>query len=272
MSKHEAWPLAAWLSKRALPPLAVAGLLVVVACLILVSADRRRATTDTGETRASVEESINGVLDRHPERLDEPGFQQAARQALDRPYVAAIWLFAPDGRIAFAEGSTAASAPAGKGVELATDEAKRLASALPSDVLSDRQRTWLLAASTIQREGDHNDIYRHLVRPVRAGDGHEVGLLGVAYHASPTLAAPPNVGYLAALAAFLVGLAVYWLALPAWVLLDARARGERAAVWTAFVLVGNLVALMAYLLTRRPQGAEDGARRDGRFQEGGSPV
>jgi hypothetical protein len=52
-----------------------------------------------------------------------------------------------------------------------------------------------------------------------------------------------------------LGLGVFWLSLPAWVWLDARRRGERAFVWALFVLTGNVVALMAYLLTRtREQG------------------
>jgi hypothetical protein len=37
-----------------------------------------------------------------------------------------------------------------------------------------------------------------------------------------------------------------------WVWLDARARGERAWVWAVFVLLGNLVALITYILARRP--------------------
>jgi hypothetical protein len=35
--------------------------------------------------------------------------------------------------------------------------------------------------------------------------------------------------------------------------LDARARGERAWVWAVFVLLGNLVALITYILARRPR-------------------
>jgi hypothetical protein len=50
-----------------------------------------------------------------------------------------------------------------------------------------------------------------------------------------------------------LGLASYWLSLPAWVWLDARARGERAWVWAVFVLLGNLVGLITYILARRPR-------------------
>jgi hypothetical protein len=32
-----------------------------------------------------------------------------------------------------------------------------------------------------------------------------------------------------------------------------KEHGERALIWAAFVLIGNLVALIAYLLTRTPR-------------------
>ena len=59
-------------------------------------------------------------------------------------------------------------------------------------------------------------------------------------------------GYATALFLVPIGLMVYWLVLPWWVFLDAKARGERAWVWAMFVLLGNLVALFAYLLARHP--------------------
>ena len=46
---------------------------------------------------------------------------------------------------------------------------------------------------------------------------------------------------------------MYWLSLPLWVLLDARERWDYAMVWAIFVLIGNLVALIAYLLARSPR-------------------
>jgi len=49
-----------------------------------------------------------------------------------------------------------------------------------------------------------------------------------------------------------VGLLGYWLALPLWTWLDARQRGDRAWTWSIFVLLGNVMALLAYLLVRDP--------------------
>ena len=50
---------------------------------------------------------------------------------------------------------------------------------------------------------------------------------------------------------FLGGLIAFWLTIPSWMLLDARRRGERAAVWGLFGLLGNVMALVVYLLVRR---------------------
>jgi hypothetical protein len=60
------------------------------------------------------------------------------------------------------------------------------------------------------------------------------------------------------LLAGLLALAVYWLCLPLWVWLDARERGERAWAWAVFVLLGNPVALPAYILARVPRSAPAG--------------
>ena len=48
----------------------------------------------------------------------------------------------------------------------------------------------------------------------------------------------------------LIGLILFWLSIPAWMTLDAKKRRERAAVWGLFGLLGNMIALVVYLLVR----------------------
>ena len=48
----------------------------------------------------------------------------------------------------------------------------------------------------------------------------------------------------------LIGLILFWLSIPAWMTLDAQKRRERAAVWGLFGLLGNMIALVVYLLVR----------------------
>ena len=54
----------------------------------------------------------------------------------------------------------------------------------------------------------------------------------------------------------LVGLILFWLSIPAWMTLDAQQRRERAAVWGLFGLLGNMIALVVYLLVRQNNGED----------------
>ena len=51
-------------------------------------------------------------------------------------------------------------------------------------------------------------------------------------------------------------LILFWLSLPAWMVLDAQKRRERAAVWGLFGLLGNMIALVVYLLVRQNNGED----------------
>lgn len=55
-----------------------------------------------------------------------------------------------------------------------------------------------------------------------------------------------NTTGIAALASFIL----FWLSIPAWIALDAQKRREKAAVWGIFGLLGNMIALVVYLLVR----------------------
>ena len=46
------------------------------------------------------------------------------------------------------------------------------------------------------------------------------------------------------------GLLLFWLSIPAWMALDAEKRRERAAAWGLLGLLGNMIALVVYLLVR----------------------
>ena len=55
-----------------------------------------------------------------------------------------------------------------------------------------------------------------------------------------------NTTGIAAFASFFL----FWLFIPAWIALDAQKRREKAAVWGLFGLLGNMIALVVYLLVR----------------------
>ena len=48
-------------------------------------------------------------------------------------------------------------------------------------------------------------------------------------------------------------LILFWLSIPAWMALDAQKRRERAAAWGLFGLLGNMIALVVYLLVRESE-------------------
>jgi len=238
-------------SKTALSALALLAPLVTVVCAIIASMMLMPLHVDTGQTIASVKPTVDKLTELRPASLDDPELLKAVKEALYAPCIATLWLIGPDGRIVWAAGSTAQSTTMGSTVEtLATDDTKCILSALPQGILNENSRLWLLTASAIRREGDHNDIYRHLLRPIQLSKNSQPAILGVAY-----LASAAEVGWLykSVVITGLLSLIIYWFSLPLWVFLDAKENGERASIWAAFVLIGNLVALMAYILTRPPR-------------------
>lgn len=236
--------------KRWLPVVAAISLLAVLSGFVFVSKARRQMTFDSGETSLTVEAALSELQALRPSSLDDPQLRQALDKFRLSRYVVSVWLIRPDGQIAF---SNARLANRGQVDEYATEETRRILSEMPEDFLTPPQKTALLAASAIQSEGEHNDIYRQMIRPLRAGDDSDLGFVGVSYDVSPEPGKFPGIGYAVALFAIPLGLAVYGLALAWWAFLDAKARGERAWVWALFVVLGNLVALFAYLLARQPQ-------------------
>lgn len=245
--------------KKLLPAVALVGASTALIGFVLISYQRASFLVDTGETRPAVEATVARLQALRPASVDDPALRRAVEETLHAPYVATVWLFAPDGRVVYSAGSAAIRGQGSAG-DLATDEARRLLATLPEGALSEQQRTWILTASAIQAEGEHNDVYRHMLRLVHAPDDSVVALLGVAYDVSPAVG-EPALGWIGGLLIWLLAVGVYWLALPLWVWLDAHERGERAWIWAAFVFIGNLVALIAYVLAVRPRPfTEDPAR------------
>jgi hypothetical protein len=235
--------------KRRLPAIAAIAALAALTGFILANRKHSQAKVDTGETRRTVGAAAAELKALRPSSVDDPLVRQGLERLRHSRYVWWVWLIRSDGQIVF---SNAAFANSGSVEELALEETRRVLSEMPENFLSRRQQIALLAASAIQREGEHNDILRQMIWPLLGRDDHELGFIGVAYEANASLGAFPGYGYAAAVLMIPLGLMVYWLALVWWVFLDAKVRGERAWVWAMFVLLGNLAALFAYLLARQP--------------------
>ncbi|MGA2062405.1 MAG: hypothetical protein ABSG67_18130 [Thermoguttaceae bacterium] len=239
---------------KILPALAIFSGLTIIACFLILWKTLSPLGVDNGRTIPLVKTTIAKLTDLHPASLDDPEFLKAMEQAVHEPYIATLWLIGPEGRIVWAAGSTAQSTPVGQGVEtLATTDTQRIIASLPQGTLDETSRLWLLAASAIRREGEHNDIYRHVLRPIQLSKDNQQAILGVAYLASDAkLSIKPWMFYLFKIV-FQLSFLIYWLSIPLCVYFDAKQHGEWALVWAAFVLIGNVVALIAYILTRAPR-------------------
>jgi hypothetical protein len=235
--------------KKILPMMAMIGALIGLAALVALSTVQRGILIDTGETTLSVVQTLSRIQAMQPQSIEDPSFKAAIDQAREAPYIATIWLFSPEGQII--QGN--AAYPYGVVDKEATEETRRILAALPEEFLTSEQSTALQAASVMQAEGEHNDVYRHILREVYDKDGKIVALAGATFDVSPEVGDSPSTGWILLILGVLLGMGIYWIALPFWVWLDARDRGERYWVWGTFVLLGNLVALMAYILARAPR-------------------
>jgi hypothetical protein len=235
--------------KQVLPTIAVFGALLALISLVILSVKRQEILEDTGETQSSVEGTLAEIQTSQPNSINDQSFQEAITQAEGALYIANLWVFSPTGEIL--QGNQAFNRGSVK--QLSTEETKRILATLSGDILSDEQQIVLAAASVMQAEGEHNDVYRHILREVRAADDKLVALVGASYDVNPSVGTSPGVVWILLILCIVAGLSLYWFSLPIWVWLDARTRGERHWVWAIFVLFGNLVALIAYILARVPQ-------------------
>ena len=99
---------------RILPWLALVGLLVAALCVVAgIPPAFRAARTETGQTRAVVEESLSAHVAAPVVAPEYPALLQGLVWLQQTPYVAGVWLFTADGRLIRASGSTAAAYPNG---------------------------------------------------------------------------------------------------------------------------------------------------------------
>ena len=182
-----------------------------------------------------------------------------------------LWVVDERGYIAY----YAKEQPAARTVEvLAAKEVHALLETLPAGLLRPDQRLAILTAAAIQRSEDRGDRPERYVRP-SASPWPPGGMEGLHTRLLPikggliavATAAPPPHRETSSPAVvqiwrdtdnltarhgkiLVVACLLYWLSIPLWVVLDALRHRERAIVWGLFTLIGNIVALLIYLLSR----------------------
>lgn len=238
-----------WINR--LPWLAIVALVLLIALMVIGNPRAKLITRDPASS-AQAQETINKLQELKPDNLSDPDFQSKLMETLNSGQAVTLWLIDNNGKLIFAEGNTAAAT---RNFDPAQLPIQNLLNSLPPDSLSNEQKSLLINAAWIQVEGEHNDIYDHKVAPLYSSNGTFLGTLGMAYEISSSTS-QDELDWMIRLIAGMVCLMVYWLSLAIWVWFDARQRGEKAWVWTCFVLIGNLAALIAYLLTRHPANTD----------------
>ena len=225
----------------------VAALLITTLALVAGSGKRDEWLKETGQTRRAVEESAARLLPATVESSADPRLRTAAVQLAQQPYVTRLWLVDPSGRILLSRNSPGRE---GDSVhDLAPDDFAAVLRGAPDAALTTSQRTQLLAMAAQRRDGDHNDVFKPLLRVVRTPAGTDAAFVALCY-----LVNPESSSFTPLLMAAAAGLGIYWIGLVGWVFLDAHARRENAALWALLVFFTNLVGILAYLLaTRRPE-------------------
>ena len=233
---------------KILPWMAVISFFAFLGLFVLVVLQRGDTRYESQETYQSALDVLGEIQSVQAEKIFDEHYQTLLDELLNQPYIAGLWLIAPNGEIIYSIGSTARS---GLVQGQMTAEMERILNMLPEATLDEEQKLLLMAASAMQSEGEHNDVFRHLLGEVRSSSGELSGLAGVVYDVNPEISQTDTLYKIEILGLPLTFL-IYWLSLPVWVWVDAGRRSEKKWFWAVFVLLGNFVALLAYLLARVP--------------------
>jgi len=159
-----------------------------------------------------------------------------------------IWIITEKGEIVYAKGTMAASTPANTNVHNSIGYQNRGLINAVEGSLDTIQKQVISIAAAIRNEGEHNDVFGHLVMPLKSNQNELTGYIAVAYSLDNSTL--PFEIYIIEIGLFICFL-VYWLSIPVWVYFDSRKRNDKYILWTMFVLIGNLPAYIAYLISRK---------------------
>jgi hypothetical protein len=182
------------------------------------------------------------------ENINNNAFFNYFENTLSSPVINSIWLVSAKGEIIYAKGMMTQSTPLHSNIYSLNDpQSLGLIDAVTYN-LDSVQKGIIYLASTIRGEGEHNDILGHLVMPLKTNTDVLVGFIGVAYSLDGS---EPPFQYFVIIIALGICFLLYWLLLPLWVYFDSHEKKNNPILWTLFVLLGNIPAFIAYLITNR---------------------
>ncbi|MCX6262905.1 MAG: hypothetical protein NTY95_19055, partial [Bacteroidia bacterium] len=223
------------------------GILII---LLLVSAIIFKPSRNIENTvnRKIAFDKLKQIRIESTDNLNSKAFFDYFDNSLRCSVISTKWLFSEEGKVIYAKGVMAASTPLNSNIYSLVDSQNRgLIDAIECNVDSVQKRIMFVAAS-IRREGDHNDIYGHLVMPLKTSSNVLIGFVGVAYSLDDS---KPHIQNYVISIALIICFLLYWLSLPLWVYFDCREKNNKYILWTIFVFLGNIPALIAYLISNR---------------------
>jgi len=235
-----------WL--RMLPWVALSSGILIILLLVLAIIFKPSRNIENKVNREIAFEELKQIRIDSAINLNSKAFFDYFEKMLSGSVIHTKWLVTDKGEIIYAKGIMAASTPLNSNIYSLVDAQNRgLIDAVACNIDSVQKGIMYVAAS-IRREGDHNDIYGHLVMPLKTNSNVLVGYVGVAYLLDDS---KPTIQNYVISTALIICFFLYWLSLPIWVYFDCREKGNNNILWTIFVLFGNIPALIAYLISNR---------------------
>jgi len=225
----------------------MSGILMII-LFFLAIIFKPSASQESLVNRKIVSDKLKEIRIESKETVSSKTFIDYLNKTLDGSVINTKWLISEDGEIIYTHGMMAASTPINASIySLIDNESLGLINAVEGNIDS-LQKQLLYVAAAIRSEGDHNDIIGHIVVPLKTSSNQLAGFVGIAYDLDDMI--QPFQFYAIGIALF-ISFLVYWLSFPLWVYFDCRKRDNKYILWTLFVLVGNLPAYIAYIITKK---------------------
>lgn len=235
-----------WYSKLPWIGLISGGLMIIL--LLLAFIFLPSVNQESTVNRKIASEKLKEIRIDSKETFNSKTFTDYLNKTLEGSVINTKWLINENGEIIYANGLMAASTPLNSSIyKLVDNQSLGLIKAV-EDNIDSQQKLLLYVAAAIRSEKDHNDMVGHIVMPLKTSSDELVGFVGVAYDLDNT--AQPLQFYIVDVA-LMISFLLYWLSFPLWVYFDCRERNNKYILWTLFVLVGNLPAYIAYLITKK---------------------
>ena len=234
---------------RILPWMALSSGILVILLLGLAAILKPSKNIESTVNRKIALDKLKQIQVESVDNINSKAFFDYLDKTLSCSVINTKWLVSGEGEIIYAKGIMAQSTPLNSNIySFEDDQSRGLIDAVECN-LDSVQKGIMFVAASIRSEGEHNDIYGHLVMPLKTSSNVLVGFVGVAYSLDDSK--PPILNYYVIIIALIICFLLYWLLLPLWVYFDCRERNNKYILWSTFVFFGNIPALIAYLISNR---------------------